>query len=446
MDGVVRVTILKGLGVVTLRAPPVNALSAPVRQALADALAMLAADQGAKAIALIGEGPMFSAGADLREQGDDAAAPSLSRLCEAIEGCAKPVIAVLQGPALGGGAEVALAAHWRLAVPAATLGLPELALGLGPGAGATQRLPRLAGAPLALDLLLSGRPIGAEEARRAGLVDGVVTGDPLLGAMAFAQALLARDAGLRPTLARRERLADAAGWLRATAEARAALAPADLPARGVVDCLEAALLLPPAQGLAYEAARREECEARPEARALRHLFLAERRAPATLLRRGGAGGRELTDLGEALVDRLGRAMGHAAGALARLGERREVIDAALVDWGMPAGPFGGEAGGAGEAGQAIVRRINAAVAAEGARLIAEGEAPGPDDVDALAVMGLGVPRLSGGPMRAAETHGLAGLARDMAQWERDDPVWSPPALFLAAARGTGGFAAATRAA
>ena len=160
--------------------PPVNALSAAVRQGLADAMARLADDAGARIAVLSCTGRTFVAGADISEFGKPPVAPFLPDVIAAIEASRKPVIAALHGTVLGGGLELALGAHYRVALPGTRMGLPEVTLGLLPGAGGTQRLPRAAGIEAAIDLITSGRQIGAEEALHWGLVDRLVPGEALM--------------------------------------------------------------------------------------------------------------------------------------------------------------------------------------------------------------------------------------------------------------------------
>ena len=142
--------------VVTIANPPVNALGVAVRQGLAAAIAAAQADDAVAAVLLVGAGKTFIAGADIREFGKPAQPPSLPQVCQGIEECSKPVVAAIHGAALGGGLEVAMSAHYRVALPSAKLGLPEVNLGLLPGAGGTQRAPRLMGAKAADELMLSG--------------------------------------------------------------------------------------------------------------------------------------------------------------------------------------------------------------------------------------------------------------------------------------------------
>ncbi|MCX7645061.1 MAG: 3-hydroxyacyl-CoA dehydrogenase NAD-binding domain-containing protein [Rhodobacteraceae bacterium] len=264
---------------IAIDSPPVNALGHAVRAGIAAALDAAEADPGIAAVVIAAEGRTFPAGADITEFGEPPAPPALPDLCRRIEDFPKPVVACLHGTALGGGFELALAAHWRVAAPGTRIGLPEVRLGLLPGAGGTVRTPRLAGAAVALDLMLSGRQMPAEEARGAGLIDAVVAEDPRGGAIAFAAELGARGLGVRPTRDAGRGLADAAGYLAAVAAARARVAPSPVPAeRRIVDCIEAALLLPFDQALTLERDAFLELLDSPESRALRHAFLAERRA------------------------------------------------------------------------------------------------------------------------------------------------------------------------
>lgn len=270
---VVRIARIGALLEIVLCHPPVNALVAPVRQALADALELAEADN-ALAVVLRGEG-VFSAAT---EDGSDGVAPGLGDLCRRIELLGKPVVCLLTGAALGGGLELALAAHLRLAEASVQLALPGVLLGMAPGAGGTQRLPRLAGGAVALDLMLSGRVIGAAEAVAVGLVDRVVTADGVAEARAAALSL-AREGGWQTTEARRAGFRDVAGYRAAVAQARAALAGQRLPAPGrIVDCVEAALLLPFAQGLAFERAAHDDLLVTEECTGLRRAFRAEAQA------------------------------------------------------------------------------------------------------------------------------------------------------------------------
>src|SRR3989442_4008758 len=185
------------IAVVTVNNPPVNALSHHVRQGLRDAIAQAASDSGAAAIVIVCAGRTFMAGADITEFGKPPQEPTLSQVQEIIERSPKPVVAAIHGTALGGGVEVAMTCHWRVAVKAARLGQPEVKLGLIPGAGGTQRLPRLVGVEKALAMIVGGDPIGGEEAKRLGLVDEIVDGDLTAGAIAFAERVVNEKRPLR---------------------------------------------------------------------------------------------------------------------------------------------------------------------------------------------------------------------------------------------------------
>ena len=264
--------------VVTIDNPPVNALGAAVRQGLLAAMQQAQADAAVAAVLLVGAGKAFIAGADIREFGKPPVAPILPEVCRAIENLNKPVVAVLHGAALGGGLEVALSAHYRLALPAATLGLPEVNLGLLPGSGGTQRAPRLMGVQAATTLMLSGQPLKAQAALQAGLVDKVVEGtDPLAAGLAYVRELLAANAPVRRTRAL------------AIAEPQAALAWLDeqkaetaKKSRGlfsplkIIECVQAAVQLPFDGGLARERALFMECIDSPQRAGLIHAFFAER--------------------------------------------------------------------------------------------------------------------------------------------------------------------------
>jgi 3-hydroxyacyl-CoA dehydrogenase len=271
--GPVRQDVLDGVLVLTLCHPPVNALGAAVRVALGAALDRAERDAGIKAVVIRGDGRAFSAGADIREFGQRAQAPLLPELCRRIEGFAKPVIAAMHGVALGGGFELGLAAHARVGMAGLRVGLPEVNLGLLPGAGGTQRLPRLIGADVALRMMLTGQPITAEDALTLGVLDAVAPdADGLLAA-----ALVLADAP--PAAGRRTGFRDPAAFAAAVAAARKEAAKSGSAAKArIVDCVEAALLLPLDQGLTFERAAFDDLRASPEAAALRYGFLADRRA------------------------------------------------------------------------------------------------------------------------------------------------------------------------
>src|SRR5918911_3462107 len=195
------------VAVLTVNNPPVNALSQHVRQGLRDGLKQAAADSAVGAIVIMCAGRTFIAGADITEFGKPPAAPGLHEVLDMIESSSKPVVAAIHGTALGGGLEVTLACHYRVGVKDARFGLPEVKLGLLPGAGGTQRLPRVVGVEKALSMMVSGDPIRAEEARRLGLVDELVDGDLTAGAVAFAERVVAERRPLQKVRERDEKLA-----------------------------------------------------------------------------------------------------------------------------------------------------------------------------------------------------------------------------------------------
>lgn len=273
--------------VATIHNPPVNALSVNVRRGLLQALDEAQTDPQVQALLLVGDGRGFIAGADIREFGQPPQAPILPEVCNRIEACAKPVIAALHGPALGGGLEVAMAAHYRLAIGDAKLGLPEVQLGLIPGSGGTQRAPRLMGLEAALDLMLSGRHLDAQAALQAGLVDRIAAGDDVQAAgMAYAEELLAAGAGVRRS---RDR-ALATDIEAARVALKAIQADTAKKTRGlfsplkIVEAVEAGLDLPFDEALRNERQLFLQCIDSPQRAGLVHAFFAERevlKAPET---------------------------------------------------------------------------------------------------------------------------------------------------------------------
>ena len=264
--------------VVTIDNPPVNALGAAVRQGLLAAMQQAQADAAVAAVLLVGAGKAFIAGADIREFGKPPVPPALPEVCRAIEGSDKPVVAVLHGAALGGGLEVALSAHYRLALPAATVGLPEVNLGLLPGSGGTQRAPRLMGVQAATAMMLSGQHLKAQAALQAGLVDKLVEGaDAQAAGLAYVRELLAAKAPVRRTrdLAIAEPQA-ALAWLEEQKAETAKKARGLFSPLKIIECVQAAVQLPFDEGLARERALFIECLDSPQRAGLIHAFFAER--------------------------------------------------------------------------------------------------------------------------------------------------------------------------
>ncbi|WP_312200778.1 3-hydroxyacyl-CoA dehydrogenase NAD-binding domain-containing protein [Stutzerimonas balearica] len=260
--------------------PPVNALSQPVRQGLQQAFQAADADPAVQAVALVCEGNTFIAGADIKEFGKPPQSPSLPEVIEVIEGARKPSVAVIHGTALGGGLEVALGCHYRVARKDAKVGLPEVKLGLLPGAGGTQRLPRLAGVAKALDMIVSGQPIGAAEALEHHIVDELFEGDLVEAGLAYAQRLIDEGRGPRRTGEQTAGLegADNAELIAAKhAEVAKRMRGLFSPLRCIA-AVEAATKLPLAEGLKRERELFAECLQSPQRAALVHSFFAERQA------------------------------------------------------------------------------------------------------------------------------------------------------------------------
>ena len=266
------------VAVFTFDHPPVNALAQPLRGALLAAIDALDADPGVRAIVLLGRGRNFVAGADVREFDRPPLPPFLPDVLARLEACSKPVVAAMHGATLGGGAETALACHYRCAAGSLQLGFPEVSLGLLPGAGGTVRLPRLAGWQASVELMTSGKPIGIDRAIELGIVDRRVDGDLRGGAITWARELGRAGGTPRRVLdlpVPASRPAQFEEFLHAL-PAGARRLPA--PPR-IVEALASAAMLPADAALARARALFMECLASTESRALRHLFFAERRPP-----------------------------------------------------------------------------------------------------------------------------------------------------------------------
>ncbi|MBC7477458.1 MAG: enoyl-CoA hydratase/isomerase family protein [Pseudorhodobacter sp.] len=561
MQDLVRVDRIGDTAVLTLAHPPVNALSADLRLALAQALTAAIQDAGVGAIVLCGQGRGFSAGADIAEFGKPNPTVRLGQLAQMIEASPKPVIAALHGTALGGGLELALAAHYRIAGAGALLGLPEVNLGLLPGAGGTQRLPRLIGAPGALRLMLTGAPIRAAEALALGLIDRVVEQDLTAAALAMA----AEGLVPRRSCDMRRGFKDMMAYQDAIAAARRA--PVTLAQTRIIDCVEAAALLPFTQGLQAEEMAFADLSATPQAAGLRDAFFTERRAAVPPPAVAAIAAPQLTRLGiwgaddmaadlvfqalsagmhviwaaparETLVQALGRTaarqeqavvagtisedtrdadwarlttaldpaaltsadltlvtasvdpltleMGlgavaaqggpdtaitvpYATGGLAELSLRPDASPQAIallmalarrLTWRLTfAGPGGPielhlrqalaaaadhlatqgitpdqitaaltDAAPHSRQKTEIVTASLAAMAAEGARMVADGRARRPLDVDAVALLAGLLPRWMGGPMFQADRRGLPVLRQDLHRRAPEAPVFTPPTL------------------
>lgn len=277
MSDLVRVSVQDRIAVIRVANPPVNALSQGVRQGLSDAIETVDTSADIDAAIIVGDGRTFIAGADISEFGKPPLPPALPDVVNRIEASMKPVVAVLHGTALGGGLEVALGAHYRVGLKGARVGLPEVTLGILPGAGGTQRMPRLVGAEAALDMITSGRHVPIAEAEKLGIVDAVSDeADPEAAGLAFALKLLAEGKGVRrirdmDVPAKDEALLS--DWRgKVTKSARGQIAPPTC-----VDAVEAALTLPFDEGLAEERRLFKTLLESPQREGLIHAFFSERK-------------------------------------------------------------------------------------------------------------------------------------------------------------------------
>jgi 3-hydroxyacyl-CoA dehydrogenase len=263
------------IGIATVDNPPVNALSHAVRSGLLEALNQAEADADVAAMIVICDGRTFIAGADIREFGAPMKPPHLGEVVPLLENAKKPLVAAIHGTALGGGLEVALACHFRVAVPSARLGLPEVKLGILPGAGGTQRLPRLIGVEAALSMITEGNDIPAAKAKAIGLVDEIIEGDLLAGALAFTEKLLAEGRPIRRTGSLIAKVENPAIF----EETKAALAKKQrgfLAPQKCVDAVKLAVDYPLEEGSKREYALCLELMQGNQSKAQRHAFFAER--------------------------------------------------------------------------------------------------------------------------------------------------------------------------
>ena len=279
LQGGVRVDIKDGIALAELSNPPVNALSHDLRKGLMEAIERAEADPAVKALVLIGANDTFVGGADIREFGKPYQEPTLWRIDDRLLSFAKPVIAAIDGFALGGGLELAFHCHWRIARDRAWLGLPEVLLGLMPGAGGTQYWTRLAGPRSALEYLTSGKQVRAAQALELGLIDAVAEGDIREAAIAFAQEKLAEGAALPAYAERTDKLADGSDALFDTFVDEHARAWRGLfsPLK-IVECIKGACTHPLDEMLQAERDAFAACADSSQARALMHLFFAARAA------------------------------------------------------------------------------------------------------------------------------------------------------------------------
>jgi 3-hydroxyacyl-CoA dehydrogenase len=282
MSELVELTKSRDIAIITIDNPPVNALSPGVPEGILAALDEIEADSHLKALVLIGAGGTFVAGADIKEfgkisSGQKQRGAGLNPLLSRIENSRKPVIMAIEGNAFGGGLELAMAGHYRVAAPAAQLGQPEVKLGLIPGAGGTQRLPRLVGVAQAVEMCATGNPVGAQEAQKLGLIDSSIEGDLLAGAVAFARDVAA--IGFMRTRDRDDKLGNvsqnAAIFVAARENTRKKQRGMSAPL-AAIDAVEAATKLPFDEGSKVEQELFTECLFSGQSKALIHVFFGER--------------------------------------------------------------------------------------------------------------------------------------------------------------------------
>ena len=268
------------VAVITMNSPPVNGLGLDLRQGIAEGLARAAADAAVKAIVLTGTDKAFSGGADIREFNSPKmlATPNLHDILATLDGAQKPVVAAIAGVCLGGGLELALGCHYRVARADAQIALPEVKLGLLPGGGGTQRLPRVVGVETALKMIVSGDMVTAQKLSQTALFDMVVDGDVLPAALTFAQKLVAEGKGPKRVRDLKIELPNAAAFFdTARAQVKKAAGPLPAPLK-CLECVEAAALKPFDEGMAVERDGFTFLVNGPESRALRHAFFGERAA------------------------------------------------------------------------------------------------------------------------------------------------------------------------
>ena len=281
MNDLVQLTKENGIGVITINNPPVNALSPGVPEGISEALDLISGDDSVRAAVLIGGGRTFVAGADIKEFGKMTSGKprgaGLLPLLLKIEDSSKPVIVAIHGTAFGGGLELAMAGHYRVAVSTAQVGQPEVKLGIIPGAAGTQRLPRLAGVAKALEMCATGNPIKADEALKFGIVDRIIEGDLLAGAVAFAREVADKPAP--KTRERNEKLGDAAENASLFSSARETAAKKQrglLAPVAAIDAIEAATRMPFEEGCKFEQKLFIDCLFSEQSKALIHVFFSER--------------------------------------------------------------------------------------------------------------------------------------------------------------------------
>ena len=282
MTDLVQLTKQNDIAIITINNPPVNALSPGVPEGIAESIDQIASDPTVKAAVLVGGGRTFIAGADIKEFGKMTSGGSkrgagLLPLLLKMEDSPKPVIVAIHGTAFGGGLEVAMAGHYRVAVASAQVGQPEVKLGIIPGAAGTQRLPRLAGVAKAVEMCTTGNPVKADDALKAGIIDKIIDGDLLAGAIAFAQEVAAKPAP--KTRERNEKLGNAvenAAIFAAARETAAKKARGLKAPQAAIDAIEAATKMSFEEGCLYEQKLFIDCLFSDQSKSLIHVFFSER--------------------------------------------------------------------------------------------------------------------------------------------------------------------------
>jgi enoyl-CoA hydratase/carnithine racemase len=426
------------LAVIGINNPPVNALSPGLPDGIIAAIRQATDDEFVHAVILIGSGRTFIAGADIREfrlmaSGRVEAKVGLYPLMLALEDCPKPVVCAMHGNALGGGLEVALACHYRAAVESAQLGQPEVKLGLIPGAGGTQRLPRLAGVAKALEMVAHGDPIRASEALRCGIIDHLIPGDLLGGAVAWTHDLLAKGLAPRKTRELSSRLGNdtvnaplfAAARLEAMQRVPGQLAPLK-----AIEAVEAATRLTFEDGCRREEEIFTECLFSDQSKALIHVFFAQReivRIPEGAKPTYDSASRRLSERFRHEVECLiaeGLGVDEVERMLREFGMKRDWVPASS-SYAVGAGPLGRLPA----AREEILERSLYALVNEGARLLEEGLPARAAHIDILCIRDCGFPPWRGGPMWHADTLGVRNVYGRICSFrERFGDRWAPAPL------------------
>ena len=277
MSDVAAYSVRDGIAVITLNNPPVNGLGNALRAGIAEGLEKADSDPDIKAVVLIGSAKAFSGGADIREFNKPMTKPNLPEVNDIQDSMQKPLVAAIGGFALGGGLELALGCHYRVALEKSLLGLPEVKLGILPGSGGTQRLPRIIPVHEAARMMILGDPIPAPKAKELGLIDEIVSGDLLEAAIAYAQKLVAEGKGPRRVRDMPPKVeGDQKALLEAVPEQAAKSAGGNPAPAEIAKCIHAAVTLPFDEGRKVERERFEHLVNTVESKALRHMFFAER--------------------------------------------------------------------------------------------------------------------------------------------------------------------------